>query len=182
MDITVLFPGSFKPMHAGHINLINQCLEKLNINEIQIYVAKTPRDNISQYKALEIINLLITNNKLTVKLVQGPSPVTAIYKFLENVDHGTYSLLSSNKFGDDERLQKFYKYMLKVKNVDTIILPIDINPMLYKNRLDDNNEKPISSSILRQDVLNNDFENFKTNYPNHAYNIINQIWKLLKDK
>ena len=167
-------------MHAGHIDLINQCLKNPNVNEIKIFIAKTSRDNISQYKALEIINLLINDNKINIKLIQGPSPVTAIYDFLDNVNSGTYAMLSSNKNGDDQRLQKFYKHMLNFKNIDTISLPININPILYKNRSDDNNETPISSSILRQDVFNNDFENFKTNYPNHAYNIIDQIWNLLK--
>ena len=52
--------------------------------------------------------------------------------------------------------------------------------MYYKGRTDDKEGAPISASILRRDILNNDYKNFQTNYPGYPEKIVKNLWKLLK--
>ena len=63
------------------------------------------------------------------------------------------------------------------EGVDVIELPLDTQPLVYKDRSPkaekyvpgkSENGKGVSASILRADLKNNDQEAFATNYPNVA--------------
>ena len=55
-------------------------------------------------------------------------------------------------------------------------LPVDVAPAIYNGRNDEHEGEPISASILRQDVLNNDSTNFAANYPTEELEPIAKVW------
>jgi hypothetical protein len=56
----------------------------------------------------------------------------------------------------------------------------DDSPSNYVGRTDDKNGQSISASTLRQDLSNNDFQNFTTNYPGVKPQVVKSIYKILK--
>jgi len=189
--VTVLLGGSFHPMTGGHFDLINRYVIDPTVNEIKIFVSQKIRGEISQETALTIILKLLENiPKVTIKEVEEYSPMIPIYEFIKVAPPGKYALASSTKEDYYKRVNKFVKYHSVggkyfndiPKGVKIIELSIDASPLNYYGRSDDFENKPICASILRNDVINNDFENFKTNYPGCTNEIINIIWNLLKKK
>lgn len=186
--VTILFPGSFKPIHAGHIDLISRYSADPAVNEIKILVGPGVRDDISQDIAVKIISSLIKDPKIIIEEVKEVTPILAAYKFIETAPAGTYALASSTKEDDYKRVKKFTqqhgvggKYFdIKPKNVKVIELLIDANPLLYRGRNDQYENTPLCASILREDIKKNDFFNFCTNYPNYDYQIIHKVWNMLK--
>lgn len=184
--ITVLFPGAFKPCHGGHISLISRYLEDSSVNEIKIFISPSTRGDIDQAIAVSIAKKLLSDiPNIKIEAVNA-SPITTAYEFMKKAEPGIYALAASSKETENtQRIQKFVsshnsgKYSLP-NNVKVVEMPINIDPLLYKDRTDDNNGKPISATILRKDILDQNFENFKTNYPGCSYDTINTIWNLLK--
>ena len=188
--ITILFPGAFKPMHAGHIDLINRYSEDPCVNEIQILVGPGTRGDIDQAVAVCIAQNLLTGalSDIPIKVVavSDNTPMTTAYKFMEVADPGTYAMAASSKEAENsQRIQRFVtnhnngKYKLP-EDVKVVEMPVNVEPLIYEERNDNNNGKPISASVLRQDLIDNNFENFKTNYPNFDIDTITTVWNLLK--
>ena len=188
-NITVLFPGAFKPMHAGHINLINRYCVDSSVNEVKVFIGASSRGDIDQETALNVAQILLSENKkVKIQTCSDPTPITTAYKYIGVCNPGIYVLAASSKEPENaKRIKKFVenhnsgKYPL-AEDVKVIEMSINIEPLNYIGRTDDNNGKPISASILRQDITNENFDNFKTNYPGCSYNTINTIWNLLKIK
>ena len=188
-DIIILFPGSFKPIHCGHINMINRYLEQPNVKSLKLMIGPGIRDGITQEISYQIARILLGNNlKIDIEKVIYPSPVLTAFKFIETAEASTYALASSSKNNDYERVERFAKqhqfggkYHDKVpKGVEFIVLPIDVLPLTYKGRKDEKNGMNISSTILRQDIINNNFTNFKTNYSGISEDKILVTWYILK--
>lgn len=87
----VLLPGSFKPPHKGHFNLIKQLSEKEGVDKvivlISVPVAKV-RSDITGEQAKEIFEIYATSEDLgsDVEFVVSPTPssVGAAYGFIQN--------------------------------------------------------------------------------------------------
>lgn len=187
--VIVFYPGAFKIIHGGHINLIKRYIKLSEVEEIKILISPKEREGISQNVAIEIAkNLLSDETKVIVKRSKYPSPVLTAFKAVEFAkEPGQYTLASSFKGKDYDRVLDFiknhqpgekYNHLLQ-KGVYVVNLHINAKPLLYQYRTDDKNGKPISASILRKDVKNKDLVNFRTNYPNEENNIINYIWHKL---
>jgi hypothetical protein len=187
--ITVLYPGSFKCVHLGHLSLINRYLSQSNVKNLKLLIGPGVRDGITQEISFNIAKILLEdNNKVIIEKVEYPSPVLTAFKFIETADPSTYALASSTKEDDYERVERFCKqhqiggkYFDKVpEGVELTVLPVDVCPIKYIGRSDDKNGLNISSSVLRHDVINNDIENFKTNYIGINIDKILEIWNILK--
>jgi len=190
-NITILFPGGFKPITGAHIDLIKRYLAHPNVKEVKVLIGPGIRNGIGQELALKIAKeLLQPFDRVSIEAVNYPSPILASYKYMETAEPGTYALAASKKSnGEDyKRVLKFVKdfqpdgkYVKTLPNdVKAIELSVDAEPLIYKGRTDEFDRMPISASILRRDVLNNDYENFKTNYPGYSEKDIKKIWNLLK--
>lgn len=187
--VTVLFPGSFKPAHAGHLDLISRYSADPAVNEIKILVGPGIRDEISQDIAVDIISTLIKDPKVKIEKVKEVSPVLAAYKFIETANPGTYALASSKKEEDYKRVQKFVEqhkengkyFNIKPVGVEIIELPVDTSPLKYYGRNDQYENTPLCASILRDDIRKNDFNNFASNYRGCPKESISNIWRLLKN-
>jgi len=187
--VTVLFPGGFKPMHQGHLNLIQEYTQKHKVEKIKILVGPKERDGITQADALLLADIfmdrLYNKEKVTIEPSKYPSPVLTAFKEVENAkDPCNFTLATSKKGKDYERAHDFFTkhqkgekyYDLLSHNVNVVKIDIDMTPIKYRDRTDEYNETPISSTVLRQDVVNKDFVNFKTNYPYENINLIVHIW------
>jgi len=188
-DVVVLYPGSFKPIHSGHLFLIKKYTSLPEVKEVKVFIGPGIRNNINQSISITIAKLFLKNNpKVSVEASKYPSPVLTAYKFVETAPPGNYTLASSSKEKENlERIQKFIeqhqpggKYYDKLGiGVNIIPLSVDISPKIYEGRKDEHDGKPISASILRKDIMNDDEENFITNYPNEDPNIVWDVWNML---
>jgi hypothetical protein len=188
-NVTILLPGSYKPMHAAHVELIKHYSTHSNVKEIKVLIGSGVRNGITQKEAIQIAKILLSSfPKVSIEASIYPSPILTAYKYIETAEPGIYALGGSKKEDDYSRVLKFVKdhsetgtyYNLKPKDVKVIELLVDTTPILYKDRTDEYNGQPISASILRQDILNDDFYNFETNYPEYGEYETREIWKIIK--
>ena len=183
--IIVLYPGSFKPLHGGHLELIQWYNDNPSVEYIRVLVGPGIRDNIDQKIAVKIAEKLINLPKVFIDSVEWSSPVLAAYKILENSRYGVYALAASSKeIENSNRIDNFiFKHSKEGKfykeNISVINLPVDISPLNFKGRNDENEGKPISSSVLRQDLAKADINNFITGYPNCSEKKIKEVYEIL---
>ena len=57
--ITVLYPGSFKPMTGGHVSLIKKYAEDPRVKEVQVLIGPGIRNGIDQDLAYQISRTLL---------------------------------------------------------------------------------------------------------------------------
>jgi len=171
-NITVLYPGGFKPMTGGHLSLIRKYAADPRVKEVQILVGTGVRNGIDQDLAAHLAEILtLSFDNVDVIKSEFPSPVLTSYEYIKNAKPGIYCLAASTKGDDYKRVYEFVeghqpggKYAVP-KGVSVVELNIDTEPALFKNRWDEHKEQPISASVLRNDVINKDLKNFKTGYP-----------------
>ena len=189
-NVIVLFPGGFKPLTAAHIQLMKRYAEHPNVKEVRVLIGPGVRNGITQEISLKIAEELLTSfDNVSIEAVKYPTPILTAYKYItDEAEPGIYALAGSKKGGDYKRVTQFaddfspmgkYAKLLR-KGVKVIEMPVEVNLINYERRTDENNKKPISASILRRDILNNDYENFKTNYPGYDEHTIQKIWDILK--
>ena len=186
--ITVLFPGSFKPPTGAHLDLIKRYLVHPDVNEIQVLVGPGIRDGINQKIAVDIFKKL-TEDLPKVKIISviWPSPVLTAYKIIEEAQPGTYALAASSKEEENsDRIKRFVNQhgpqgKFKRPGINVIELPIDIEPLKFEGRNDDVEGKPISASVLREDIIADDLDNFVTGYPDNTEEQINFVWDCLRN-
>ena len=183
--IIVLLPGGFKPPHGGHLDLAKRYASQPNVSEVKILIGPKERDGITRDQSIAVWKaLLVGTAGITVQSVAEDNPLLAAYKFIETAKPGTYTLAASSKGADYTRVKSFVgghaegaKYHRAGVNV--VELPLNTQPMLYKDRTDDLNGKGISASTLRADLANKDFTNFKTNYPGVFETVLKTIFRIL---
>ena len=188
--ITVLFPGSFKPMHSGHVNLILAYANHPYVNDVKVFIGPGVRNGITQEAAFKVANLLLEKyENVQVEMVKENSPILACYNFMRSAPDGTYALAGTNKGEDYKRVIKFvndfkpsgkYNYTL-LNEVKVIELNVKVKPITYLYRGDEHNDEPISSTILRKDILNSNTRDFWCNYfPDVDKSTIEKIWKIIQ--
>ena len=183
--VTVLYPGGFKPMTGGHIHLINKYLESDEVGKIKVLVGPAVRNGITQDVAVKIAKKLLERyENVIVEGVKWPSPILTAYKEIAEATPGFYTLASSSKGDDYKRVKDFVEKHNNGKypppeGVHVIELPVDIEPLYFRGRTDENNNTPISASVLRNDIINDDYENFKTGYPDNTEEEIRFVWEQL---
>jgi predicted nucleic acid-binding Zn-ribbon protein len=187
-NVTVLLPGGFKPMHVGHVNLIKRYATHPDVKEVKVLIGPGIRDGITQKESLMIAEELLSSfDNVNVESVKYPTPILTAYKYMETAEPGVYAMAGSKKDGgsDYKRVLQFVKdfqpdgkyFGSLPEGVSVIELPVDAEPIYYKGRTDENEGQPISASVLRQDVKNDDYNNFRTNYPGYDESTITKIYK-----
>lgn len=186
--ITVLLPGGFKPPHGGHLELAKRYASLPNVAEVKILVGPKERDGITRDQSLSVWKQLLTGtSNIVVESVSEDNPLVAAYKYIEQAKPGTYALASSSKGSDYARVQAFTKQHAedgKYHRAGVIVveLPLNTRPILYTGRTDNLNNTGISASVLRKDLAQANFENFKTNYPGQSDTTLKTIFDLLVKK
>ena len=193
-QVTVLLPGGFKPPHAGHLGLANKFASRSDVKKVIVMVGPTERDGINRQQSVAIWNLLPKNPKVEVVAVPDDNPMNAAFGYVFNLPKEStdrVALGASAKSPEDAKRSKIFaaaieRYKTKPtkdglsapKGVQVVDMTDD-SPSNYVGRTDDKNGQSISASTLRQDLANNDFNNFKTNYPGIKPAVVKNIYTIL---
>ena len=189
-NATILIPGGFKPPHSGHLMMVNDL--SAEYQKVIIIIGKKERDFVTNTVSEEIWKLLPLNNNVEIVLSQDPQPIMTCYDFVfKSKEPVNYALVSCDLKEGENRSEQFVKNIEKYKETPTKSgfyapkfvsgITVKYNKTLYyNNRSDEHNGEILSSSILRKDVINNDYDNFITNYPNINKDIADKIYLLLR--
>lgn len=187
--ITVLFPGGFKPLTGAHLALAQRYAESPEVQRVIMLIGPKDRDGITREKTMEIFSLVNDNPKIQMQPTQHNSPIMAAYEYLFDLpenETGRYAMAASAKGDDYVRTQAFVPNVDKYitigdksgrkmpQGIDATELPIDVEP------LTDAMGNPISATTVRQALAQNDYETFRTAYPNVKDAIVKNIWQILR--
>ena len=194
--IIALFPGGFKPPHAGHFELAKRYAQDPQVSKVLMLIGPTTRSSqdgavrITKESSIHIISEFykqFLGDKVVLEDSPGgeENPMRAAYKWIEEVAQPgeIYTLAASSK--DPKRAQMFAgshkcpegKYCKE--GVEVVVHPVDTKATIYKGRTDELNGREISASIMREDLANGDKENFITNLPPEARSYIGEIFDYL---
>lgn len=192
----LLFPGGFKPFHDGHLTILKSHIfniDNVHIDEVRIYISSKNRDNITANSSLWFLNNIkdklseLYNVNINVCISEYPAPIRKCYNDVgSSINDEKFCLVTSNKGNDIKRKDEFVqlysengKYYDSTKGVKTIYINANIEPVHYINRKDEYNNECVSSTIIRHDIYNHNYDMFKTAYINMlSNNILNE--KILK--
>ena len=178
----VLYPGGFKPFHDGHMSLLGQLAsgnDIFGINEIRIIISNKKRGHIeAETTAWFLKHIDWSQLPFTVRYVicDMVSPIAYCYKLASDEfagnQYNSYALLSSDKDGDNKRSVDFYKsyqedgkyYNVAFQNHSFLIPKMVVEPLYYENRGDEYDGQPLSSTVIRNDIANEDFTKFRMSY------------------
>jgi hypothetical protein len=187
--ITVLFPGGFKPLTGAHLALAQRYAEDPQVDQVILLIGPTERGGITRQKTIEMFNLLNSNSKIKIQPTEFNSPITAAYEYLFALPQdatGQYAMAASTKGDDYVRAKAFVPNVDKYRTIgdkkgrtiptgiDAIELNIDVEPLTY------NNGFPISSTIVRQSLVDNDYKTFRLSYPDNNDAEVKNVWQILK--
>ena len=168
-----MFPGSFSPYTDGHYSILKRFGDEFERKEMRddfsviIFKSSKSRENLSVKDTLSLVKDIYSNdNRVDVRESPSGNPIKDCYDTVNSDDdeNNVYTLVSSSK-DNDKRDEQFKKYFDDKGMGERIYFPdIKITPVVYTDRKDKFNDKPISSVIARDDIRRNDFDAFRTNY------------------
>ncbi len=184
-----MFVGGFKPITGAHFNMIIvDCLNSRRDNAI-IFIGPATRDGITQDDSYKIAKELFKNNSFIEIIKCKINPVVEMFQWLEEPDRlrGKYTLVSGNKDKDFNKSEEFFEsYKPGGKYRHNLPPQVEVfeSPKLQISRyLSGKRKGPISATNAREDVINNDFETFATNYPIiFKTGVVKTIFNILKEK
>ena len=107
-NVTVLYPGGFKPMTGCHLELIRRYAENPMVKEVKVIVGPKERNGIDQDLGVSIARELTKRfPNVKVEKSQYPSPLLTAYKEVEKMMPGKYALAASAKGDDYKRVMDF---------------------------------------------------------------------------
>jgi hypothetical protein len=189
--ITVLFPGGFKPLTGAHLALAQRYADSPQVGRVIMLIGPTPRDGITREQTIEIFDLMQGNGDISDKIIIQPtqhnSPILAAYEYLFELPAdatGQYAMAASAKGDDYVRAKTFVPNVDKYATIgdkkgrkipagiDATELSIDVDPETYANGT------PISATVVRQAIVNRDYETFRASYPQFNDAIVKNIWQI----
>ena len=187
-NVTVLFPGGFKPITGAHMALAQRYAQNPSVDKVIMLIGPKERDGITRDISIKMFNLLNRNNNIEIQPTDFNSPIMAAYEYLFALPEdaqGQFALAASEKDEDYVRVKTFLPNVDKYKltgdrkgrkipaGIDAVELTVSVDPLKY----DDG--KAISASTLRAAIVNNDYETFAASYPGYDESIIKNLWQML---
>lgn len=169
----ILFPGAFKPVHAGHVALIEKYLNSDDYDvDVTVVISKSPREGITAQSSEWFLKKVFRNSrKVKIMISEAPSPIGQVYNMIgEKVyGDGIYAMGASSKTGDIDRAEKCVKAFSNngkyhTEGVEVILFPVSPEPIEYHTRNDAYNNQPISARIVRDDIRKGMYNLFKEAY------------------
>ena len=168
-----MVPGGFKPVHAGHIELIKSYLKGDPEHDTNVYViiSNKDREGLSAQTSYDFLNKIFGKFRNFHCIISpDKSPVYTVYNMTATkfFGDGLYAMGSSTKEDDVARQFEYNKRFSKdgsyyTPGVKVLMLIPDGMPV-YQTRDDDFNHTPISSTIMRQDLIRDDYNAFLSAY------------------
>jgi hypothetical protein len=187
--ITVLFPGGFKPLTGAHLELATRYAQDPNVEQVILLIGPKERDGITRNKTMEMFELLNTNPKIKIQPTEFNSPIMAAYEYLFALPEdstGRFAMAASSKGDDYVRTKDFVPNVDKYitigdktgrkmpAGIDATELSINVDPLTYSNG------EPISATVVRQSLANDDYEIFRASYPQFEDAYVKNAWQILK--
>ena len=187
-NVTVLFPGGFKPITGAHMALAQRYAQNPNVDKVIMLIGPKERDGITRDTSIKMFNLLNKNTNIEIQPTNFNSPIMAAYEYLFELPEdtqGRFALAASEKDDDYVRVKSFLPNIDKYKTVgdrsgrkipagvDAIELTVSIDPLKYKDG------NAISASTVRAALNADAYSKFKASYPNYDESIIKNIWQML---
>lgn len=171
--INIMVPGGFKPVHAGHIQLIESYLKGDPEHDTNVYViiSNKDREGLSAQTSYDFLNKVFCKFRNFHCIISpDKSPVYTVYNMTATkfFGDGLYAMGSSTKGDDAKRQLEYNKRFSKDGSYYTpgvkVIMLIPEGMPMYHTRDDDFNNTPISSTIMRQDLIRDDYNDFLSAY------------------
>lgn len=187
-NITVLFPGGFKPITAAHLALAERYAKHPKVARVILLIGPKQRDSITQAQTIKAFNILNNNPKINIESTSIESPIAAVYEYLFTADSGTYALAAGGKDDDYTRVSQLIASVDKYKktgdksgrkinpDINVVELKVSVAPITYSDGT------PISASSTRAALANNDIQQFKQSYPGFNDKQIERVYKIYKGK
>ena len=190
-NVTVLFPGGFKPITGAHLALANRYAENPSVKQVIMLVGPKDRDGFTRKQTIDSFNLLNSNPKIIMQPTEFNSPIMAAYEFLFALPEdaqGQYAMAASTKGDDYVRAKTFVPNVDKYKitgdksgrkipqGVDAIELTANADPIQYPSG------EPISATATRQAIASGDYNIFKLSYPGIEDSVLKNVWEILTGK
>ena len=187
--ITVLFPGGFKPLTGAHLALAQRYAQHPEVDRVILLIGSKEREGITREKTMEMFNILNDNPNIEIQPTDFNSPIMAAYEYLFALPQdatGRYAMAASTKGDDYVRAKDFVPNVDKYVTIgdkkgrkmpmviDATEMSIDVDPETYANGT------PISATIVRQSLINDDYETFRASYPQFNDAKIKNAWQILK--
>jgi len=191
-NVTVLFPGGFKPITGAHMALAQRYAQNPSVDKVIMLIGPKERQGITQQNSIKMFNLLNRNNNIEIQTTKFNSPIMAAYEYLFALpqdNQGQYALAASEKDEDYVRVKSFLPNVDKYKTigdrngrkipngVDAVELTVSVDPLKYKDGEDKG--KSISASAVRAALNADSYSKFKASYPGYDESIIKNIWQML---
>jgi hypothetical protein len=187
--ITVLFPGGFKPLTGAHLALAQRYAQHPEVERVILLIGPKEREGITRDKTIELFNILNSNPNVEIQPTEFNSPIMAAYEYLFALPedaNGKYAMAASTKGDDYVRAKDFVPNVDKYitigdkkgrqmpAGIDATELSVDVDPLSYKNG------EPISATVVRNALVNNDYDAFRASYPNNNAAEVKNAWQILK--
>ena len=187
-NVTVLFPGGFKPITGAHMALAQRYAQNSSVDKVIMLIGPKERDGITRDTSIKMFNLLNRNNNIEIQPTDFNSPIMAAYEYLFSLPEdaqGQFALAASEKDEDYVRVKTFLPNVDKYKltgdrkgrkipsGVDAVELTVSADPLKY----DDGNA--ISASAVRAALNADVYSKFKASYPGYDESIIKNLWQML---
>ena len=187
-NVTVLFPGGFKPITGAHMALAQRYAQNPTVNKVIMLIGPKERDGITRDTSIKMFNLLNKNTNIEIQPTNFNSPIMAAYEYLFELPEdtqGQFALAASEKDDDYVRVKSFLPNIDKYKTigdrsgrkipigVDAIELTVSVDPLKYEDG------NAISASTVRAALNADAYSKFKASYPNYDESIIKNIWQML---
>lgn len=182
-NVTVLFPGGFKPITGAHMNLANEYANHPAVSKVIMLIGPNSRPGVTRENSIDIFRLLNNNPKIEIQETPYPSPILAAYEYLFNAPGGSYALAASNKDNDYVRVKGFISNVEKYQQVgdkNGRKIPADVNAEEINVMVDPltSNGKPISATAAREAIASGDYETFAQQYPQYSEALIKNVWQI----
>ena len=187
-NVTVLFPGGFKPITGAHMALAQRYAQNPNVDKVIMLIGPKERDGITRDTSIKMFNLLNKNTNIEIQPTNFNSPIMAAYEYLFELPEdtqGQFALAASEKDDDYVRVKSFLPNIDKYKTVgdrsgrkipagvDAIELTVSVDPLKYKDG------NAISASTVRAALNADAYSKFKASYPGYDESIIKNLWQML---
>jgi hypothetical protein len=185
-NITVLFPGGFKPLTGAHLDLANRYTQHPDVDRVILLIGPKERDGVTREKTIELFNVLNDNPNIEIQPTEFNSPIMAAYEYLFALPQdatGRYAMAASTKGDDYVRAKDFIPNVDKYatigdkkgrtipQGVDAAELNINVDP------LTDSNGEPISATAVRNAIASNSYEQFRQSYPQYDDAKVKNAWQ-----
>ena len=171
--VVVLVPGSFKPPHKGHYEMVKTYSEMYPAGQVHVLIsapsAKSERRTkdgklITPAAAKQIFELYTQPlSNVTVSVSEYPSPVTVAYETLKTLDDGTTAVLGASKKDGDWKRWSYAKPWAEKEGLDIEIVEPEESAVDVTLKADGT---PYSASNIRDNF--DDFEKIKADIPEHV--------------